>query len=444
MSSKPLQVFEYTHLLIDDRGFNRRHWTALGKYNELHGGKYFSLTPNGVRFNQYVGVIQVDDLTIEILPKIGKTETDENKAKWQKVLIDMLRECRWMQIYANEKAALRFKPHSILEAYLELFILECEIILREGLVKKYRTIGENCDALKGKLMFAKQIQQNLIHQERFYTKHTIFDRENLYNRILLKALKIIPYLTQSPFLNDRVSNLLLAFPELQDVAVTPHTFECLIYNRKTNRYKEALEIAAMLLLNYRPDISHGHNHILAILFDMNDLWEEYVYRQLSKNKPEGWSVRPQNRKPFWQPADSNSFKTIRPDMVLQTQLGEVITNIILDTKWKQPQNNIPDDADLKQMFVYNEYWESKAAYLVYPESLYSEQPISCEGKFMSKLPGCTTHGCGILRISVMNEKNDTLDKTIGKRLIDFIDNTCFKDKSGPDLKLINNGELAER
>jgi len=421
MIIKPLQVFEQTYLPIDHQGFTRRHWVTLGNYNDQHGGRYFSLTPSGVRFNQYVGVIQVDNLTIEILPKIGKTEKDENKSKWQKILIDMLRECRWMQVYANEKAALRFKPNSILEAYLELFILECEKILREGLVKKYRTLGENCLALKGKLVFARQIQMNLIHQERFYTNHTIFDRENIFNRILLKALKIIPNLSQSPFLKDRVGNLLLAFPELEDVSVTNNTFERLIYDRKTTRYKEALEIAAMLLLNYRPDISQGRNHVLAILFDMNDLWEEYIYRQLSKNKPQNWSIRPQNKKHFWYLEGSNSYKTIRPDILIQKQQDGVTTSIILDTKWKLPQNNIPDDADLKQMFVYNEYWESNHAVLFYPKAEYDDAPLFNNGCYKQK-----SHHCGIMKMSVLNKNNTTLDKTLGKRLHKFLELELLK------------------
>jgi 5-methylcytosine-specific restriction enzyme subunit McrC len=78
----------------------------------------------------------VGDITIEMLPKIGKeAEEEEDKAKWQKVLIDMLRECRWMNVYTHEKANLNFKPNSILEVYLELFISECEKILRIGLIK---------------------------------------------------------------------------------------------------------------------------------------------------------------------------------------------------------------------------------------------------------------------------------------------------------------------
>lgn len=416
--SKPIQIFEHQYLQIDEKQFLRRHWEKLGWYNETHGGGFFSLTPKGVKFNQYVGVIQVEDLTIEILPKIGKTAEENNKAVWQGVLIDMLRACNWMQVHAHEKAALQFKPNSILEAYLELFIRECEQIHRMGLIKKYRNEDSNVGALKGKLLFSQQIQKNLIHQERFYTRHQVYDRDNLYNQILYKALQIIPGITGSPFLKDRVYSLLLAFPELKEIKVTEASFEKLVFDRKTMPYREAIEIAAMLLLNYRPDVSSGRNHILAILFDMNDLWEEYIYRQLVRNCNHSWQIKIQNSRPFWCLKGSKQSKTIRPDLVIRDKKTE--KSLVLDTKWKLPENNIPADADLKQMFVYNEYWQGKNAYLVYPHATYTPSPLYFEGNFNQRPVEQQIHGCGVVKLSVLDAENMRLDPTLGGRLQSFL------------------------
>ncbi len=423
-NNKPIQVFEHKPLSIGEHGFLKSHWEALGWYNEKHGGGFFSLTPKGVKFNQYVGVIQVGNITIEILPKISNTVEKGDKKKWQKVLIDMLRECRWMQVYAQEKASLKFKANSILEAYLELFVQECEEILKQGLIKKYRAVNSNCTALKGKLLFAKQIQVNLVHKERFFTRHQVFDRENIFNQILLKALKLIPVISQSPFLKDKVYSLILSFPELEDISVSQETFQNLVYNKKTSRYKEAIEIAAMFLLNYRPDISSGQNHVLAILFDMNDLWEEYIYRQLYKNKPKNWSISPQNSKDFWKLNSNYSYKKIRPDIFIHNKNND--TKIILDTKWKIPDNNIPADSDLKQMFVYNEYWLSKNALLVFPNATFTEKPVYIEGSFKGNEKSTNRHCCGLMKITVLDKQNINLDKTIGSRITGFLGNELLK------------------
>lgn len=350
--NEPIQVFEYDFLGIDCQGFKKEHWEALGKYNDEYGGDFFRLTYNGVKFQQYVGVIQVGNITIEILPKIGKeSDPNGNKDEWQKVLIDMLQECNWMKVHAHQKASLQYKFNSILEAYLALFINECESLLHSGLIKKYRLENGNCTSLKGKILFAQNIQKNLVHKERFYTRHQVYDRDNIFNQLLLKALKIIPLISQSPFLKDRVYSLLLAFPELNDPKVNESTFSQLVFDRKTAPYREAIEIAAMLLLNYRPDINSGQNQVLAILFDINDLWEEYIYRQIQRHNSNNWNIELQEEKHFWKQTNTPRNKSIKPDIVINSG-GRTI---IIDTKWKLPEDNIPSDNDLKQMFVYNEY-----------------------------------------------------------------------------------------
>ncbi len=334
-----IQRFEHQFLEIDEVFFRRNHWEALGWYNSKHGSNFFTLLPKGVKFNQYVGVIQVGDLTIEVLPKIGQVTEDENKSVWQSVLIEMLRQCNWMNVYAHEKSALHFKPNSVLEAYLEIFIGECEKIVRQGLVKKYRTIEGNSPALKGKMLFSQQIQKNSIHKERFYTRHQTFDQENTYNRILYKALNLVPALSKSPFLKDRVSGLLLCFPDLDDINVSVSLFDNLVFDRKTLGYKEAIDIAAMLLLNYRPDIVSGSNHVLAILFDMNDLWEEYIFRQLYRHRSGDLQINPQRQKTFWRSKETGFTKTIKPDIVIHEKSSD--STIIIDTKWKLPDKNQP-------------------------------------------------------------------------------------------------------
>jgi 5-methylcytosine-specific restriction enzyme subunit McrC len=211
---------------------------------------------------------------------------------------------------------------------------------------------------------------------------------------------------------------LLSFPELEDINVLQATFGNLVFNRKTAHYREAMEISAMLLLNYRPDISTGQNHVLAILFDMNDLWEEYIYRQLFRSKPAHWLIKSQNSKQFWQLKGSNSSKTIRPDIIIHNTIND--TRVVLDTKWKLPDNNIPTDADLKQMFVYNEYWQGNNALLVYPNATFTNTPIHIEGVFKKKSESSSTHSCGVIKMAVLDKTNQKLDSTNGRRMIDFL------------------------
>lgn len=418
---EPIRVFEYEKLHIGGQ-FTEAHLDSLAKYNEEHGGAYFKLGYKSVQFRQYVGVIQVGDLTIEILPKVGKTDsTKEEKAKWQKILLDMLQQCNWMTVYANEKAPLQFKHNSILEAYLELFLRECEYLLQLGLIKKYRQTEGNKNSLKGKLIFGKNIQHNIVHQERFYARHQIYDNNNIYNQILFKALSTIPSITNNTLLNDRLYSLLFSFPELDNIHVTLSTFSNLVFDRKTSAYEESISIAAMILLNYRPDIQNGQNNVLAILFDMNDLWEEYVYRQLIQYCPKEIKVIPKVEKKIWKKVGlQNKYRKVIPDIVLSKDEH----TLVLDTKWKLPKNDIPDDSDLKQMFVYNEFWNKANAVLFYPKE--SGETTIEEGVFLpidydTNRMQPSQHKCCVMKASVLSSESQIneplLDLRFGEKMI---------------------------
>lgn len=395
-----IQVFEHHKLLIDGERFKHAHWEALGKYASRHGNRFFDLLYNGVKFKEYVGVIQVGDLTIEVLPKTDNNDSPFNM--WQDVLLSMLRECNWLQVHAHEKAHLKLKHRSILEAYLEMYLNACEQLLREGLVKKYRKERSNLPIFKGKLLFSKHIQANLVHQERSYTEHTQYDRNNIYNQIILKALRLIPELTASPLLLNKLSRILMDFPECKDISVNPQIFQTLTYDRKTIRYEGAIEIAAMLLLNYRPDIRGGKQHVLAILFDMNKLWEEYFFRRLQKSVPDLWTVQHHRKKQFWALSNGGGSKLVEPDVVITTADGQ---KVVIDTKWKVPESGLPADQDLKQIYIYNEYWSSRIGILLYPQGDYTNFQIlheSEEGYFIARNAKEKKHSlCYVSKINIL-------------------------------------------
>ena len=63
-----IQVFEHQTLYhgreYDTVLFKEKHFNALAKLNEYHDNKYFTVVHKGIKFSQYVGVIQIDGLCI--------------------------------------------------------------------------------------------------------------------------------------------------------------------------------------------------------------------------------------------------------------------------------------------------------------------------------------------------------------------------------------------
>lgn len=360
-AKKHIIVFEHEILRVD-RGSQRLTQEQLKSLQLFYGEKgvsYYSLIHNGVRFNEYVGVIQVGNTVVEVLPKADKSK---DTARWRNVLISMLHAVGIFDIHAPSYSNLNLKSNSILDLYFEVFIMEVEYLLHIGLVKKYRKTEGNRTTLKGSIQFAKHISHNLIHQERFYVKHTTYDKVHDIHAILFKTLKLLSSINTNGPLGSRLATLLLDFPELYDIKINETVFEKLVLNRKTESYRSALEIAKLLLLNHHPDVSHGTNNVLALMFDMNILWEQFIYVSLRKHKKGDTNLTAQNIKSFWKSTTGNRSR-MRPDIVLNKGTESCI---VLDTKWKNLSGCNPSPEDLRQMFVYLKYYKAKKVGLIYP------------------------------------------------------------------------------
>ena len=355
LSKLNIQVFEHETLRIGQKGFEETHWTALMKLNDLHNGKYFRSEHKAIKFSSYVGVIQVDNATIEILPKVDKSEDTD----WRSVLIAMMKACKKLNTKSHSDANLSRQNLNLLDLYFDMYLNEVNQLMRKGLIKQYRKESKNVKALKGKLEFANHLRDNLIHKERFYTNHQVYDKDHLIHQILAKAIGVIKAQSKGSFVYDKCLRTELSFPEVSNISVNYSLFDKLSLNRKTQPYEKALDIARLILLNYSPDIKGGKEKMLAILFDMNTLWEEYVLRMLQRaaKAHDGMKVTGQAKKRFWE------TRTIRPDIVIEFK----DETTIIDTKWKRSTNNKASIEDLRQMYVYNKYWGAKKSMLLYPK-----------------------------------------------------------------------------
>ena len=406
-------VFEHEILRFDrgEKKITKDQFEALERYYG-NGKPFYKLVYNGVQFNEHVGVIQVGNTLIEVLPKADKTphsKTEDNK--WRDLLIGMLRAVGSFDIKSTSSSNLKIKPNTILDLYFELFIKEIEYLLHNGLVKKYRKKEGNVTALKGSLQFSKHIQQNLIHQERFYVRHSTYDSEHTLHFIIYKALKLLKQINTNNDLHSRIGVLLLHFPEMPDIKVSDATFEKLVYNRKNQHYQKAIEIAKLLLLKYHPDVSKGRNHVLALMFDMNVLWEQFIYVSLKKNKTDFIKIKAQTSKFFWKP-ENGRRTAMKPDIYIETNNG----NIVLDTKWKNLNGYNPSPDDLRQMYVYHEYFDATKVALVYP----GNNKDSKAGTYLKKDGNHDDKICSVVLISVENEIKEWQTK-IREVIKQFID-----------------------
>ena len=396
---RKIQIFEHETLdkyavCSDGTRLGPEVIDSLLKYNDTYQQKYFIGLRNGVKFRNYVGVIQISNTLIEILPKADKDKSDDF-TKWQNVLLQMLQVCKRLKIDRLATADLNQKHHSILDLYFELYLDQLDFLLHSGLFKKYQQTGGNVLALKGSLDFSKNIQHNLVHKERFYTKNEQYTYDHLVHQILLKALLILKSINLKSTLTDRINRILFSLPKIGEMKIGAEHFEKIVWDRKTNPYKEAIGIAKLIILNYSPDIQGGSENLIAILFDMNKLWEEFITVCLDKNLAGRYHVKRQNTQVFW------NNKTIRPDIYFEREHSnrqDKLERFIIDTKWKIVEDNQPSEEDLKQIFAYNAHWESNHSLLLYPTSAKDKAHVA--GRYTYKFKD-DHHHCSLGFVNVI-------------------------------------------
>lgn len=375
-------AFEHQFVLYSSiENWQDKHAHALEQLQtgQKGGAGWFTLERKGIRFTEHVGVIQLPGIMMEILPKadafnrVVASSGHEKKVvhdRWRSALLGMLRQVLNLPLTVPSDASLATSPHKMLDVFLAAFVQHADAVFRAGLVKHYHTAEGNRPALKGQLLFGQHLSQNLLHKERFFTRHQVYDRVHPLNCLLRMALQVAADLAYSADVSAHARTLLLHWPELPRVKV-PQERPAL--NRKTAHYGPALDLALLLLRAQSPSLRQGQTQALALLFNMNSLFEEYVEISLRRAATqEGAVVHPQKEKRFW--ASINA----RPDLVVAIhptlEDPRPARTCIVDMKWKVPIGGKPTSDDIRQIYAYCHLWGARHGLLLYPWVSETQQP----------------------------------------------------------------------
>lgn len=379
--SKPLRIvlFEHDRLTVGhvyehaEGGtftFTTKHFDALARFAARLSWRPFTLGHRSVRFGGFVGTLCVGRLLIEILPKADRqTWANDDTTYWQDALALMLQVARKTRLQHAVLAPLRTHQGSLLDLYIERYLQCVEHLLHHGLARRYRRVEGNQTTFRGRLRITPHVRLNSAHAERFFVEYTTYDHQHLANEVLLAALHVVRDLPIAADLQGRCRRCLLAFPELTPRRISPGELTTLSLDRATDRYREALELARLLLLHHTPGLHAGDLTVLAILVDMSRLFEAFLGRLCHRLPIEDLKVVLQCSTSFWTP-DGGDSRQLRPDIVLERP---GFRPLVLDAKWKSLPATGPSIEDIRQIYAYNQYFKASHSVLLYPRSARSDR-----------------------------------------------------------------------
>ena len=345
----------------------------------------------------YVGVIQTKDgTTIEILPKIQNINEKESKD----VLLKMLKTLRDSPFKRFDLANLKTTKMPLLEIFITMFLEELSKLVQKGIKSDYVTKEDNLKFLKGKLLISQQIKHNTVHKERFYVEYQEFNSDRIENRLIKTTLEYLYKKSRSNRNQQRIREFLFVFDEISPCKDVKIAFTKVKLNRQMKDYEQVLLWCKTFLLENSFSPYKGNDVAFALLFDMNLLFESYVYDYLKRNGDFEHIVN-QDRTHHLAYQDKVGKFRLKPDIVINKGA------IIADTKWKILSEDKTysgvNQADMYQLYAYGtKYKECKDLYLIYPKD---NDVLEAQYEYFNEKPCDSNEGLNV-RIAFFDLNTD--------------------------------------
>lgn len=383
---EPLVVQEHTRIVRwDGEGeapsslyIERRLYNRLKRFDQrgrFEGERVFSWGDGSTRTTQWVGVIQVPGLQVEVLPKIDETDIkkdEEKQVQARSNLLYMLSVAGQVPVRERDVARLASRRAPLSETLAAIFADRLRRELLRGPERAYMRREENLRRFKGKLLIAQQTLHNAAHRERFFCRFDEFSEDTLMNRIFRAACRVLLDSTHTPSTQDKLRYCLLLLDGVEDVFVQDELFDQITITRQNERFADVLRFCRLILQERSPTVQAGSERSFSLLFDMNRVFEDFVATFLKKQvipQLDGYLLYSQAKTkqlPLMKSGDKNVL-TLKPDILIEAA-GR---RFVLDTKWKQlsgkgVQGGVGRD-DLFQLYAYTKRYECKRSVLLYPQ-----------------------------------------------------------------------------
>ena len=244
---------------------------------------------------QYVGVVEVNDVVVEIYPKLDATliEANEEEQLPPTTKIDsVMRNLLWILEVADyrdlaeaQTAHLEEAPTSFFDLFA--FLLGKNLLpeLERGVAHTYLTLEDDLKTVRGRIGLVEQVTRNWNRFDRVHCVWDEFTANTAINRLFKCACRFLSqrvnYLEAAHLLLDCQALLsdvddVPAVTALRDVAN-------LRLDRSMERFKTAFDLARRLLAGIGHDLGAGSAKTFVFLLDMNIVFERYVHAVLESH-----------------------------------------------------------------------------------------------------------------------------------------------------------------
>lgn len=284
-----------------------------------------------VQVTSYVGVIRAPDgYQIEVLPKVGKA-VGGDAAEARQLLINMLCCLQRFRHVQTDSAMLTAARMPLLEVFIAEFLRSVEHVIKRGLRSNYSERQDNLYALRGKLLMAPHLRQNLFRADRFFTAHDEFSSDRPENRLLHTALRRAMSMSASNRNQQLSRELCFVFADTPESRQPRDDFQRVRVDRGMDYYAAALAWARLILEEESPLTGVGGYMAPSLLFPMEAVFEAFVAKHLAKQLARSLILKKQAQSHHFVRHRAQNWFRLKPDLLIRDSERNLL---VLDTKWK--------------------------------------------------------------------------------------------------------------
>jgi 5-methylcytosine-specific restriction endonuclease McrBC regulatory subunit McrC len=243
--------------------------------------------PEGKTLNarQYVGVIELQDIIVEVYPKLDRHLLKQEVPQDEEVIGSVMSDLLWMldvsghlDVSEVDQAGLKEFPGTFYDVFALLLAKHLLSELLLGLPHAYMSIRDDVRTVRGKVCIADQLARNMNRCDLVSCEWDEFTADTPMNQLLKCSCRLLV-----PRVHDDASRkALLDCIQLYDRVSDLHPLTALLnashhrWDRRTERFRTVFELAVRLLQGTSHVLASADTSTFVFLIDMNKLFEKYV------------------------------------------------------------------------------------------------------------------------------------------------------------------------
>lgn len=294
----------------------------------------YDLTPGSS-----IGVVHLENLQVVVRAKVPI-------ARIMFLISYAVTHGRW-----RDETATVAETDDLLEAVIPGFAFQLRKALARGVLQGYRSVEESSNTVRGRWRIGDQIRSRYGIAPPIEIEYDDFTEDIEANRLLRAAIhRLLQLRVRSDHARWGLRSLESTLSSVELVSYDPRRIPNVRYDRRSERYRPAVELARLILRSSSFDPTHGGVPASAFMIDMNRVFEDFIVLALGEAIDPSAGRLVQGGRMGGLRLDVERRISLLPDISLWR---DGTCRFVGDVKYKRLRTSAYPNADLYQLLAYS-------------------------------------------------------------------------------------------